>query len=468
MPLITAPYLSRTVGASGVGTYAYYYAIAHYFYIFGKMGLNNYGTREIAINRDEPAKRNYTFTSIYIQQLIISFLVMLLYIVFCLINVSNDIIIPALLGIYTLGCLFDIDWLYLGIEKFDKIAIKNIIVKVISLILIFMFVKNSNDLWKYTLVMSLGMFIGFLTLWIGVRKNVKFVKVSLKDSLKHIKPNMILLFPVLAANVYRYMDKVMVGKISGMTELGYYDSAEKIIYAISSFITAFNNIMMPRCTNLVIKNKIKKCKEYINKTMQFLFFIIMGMGFVILGLSKITVLVVFGKEFSSSIILLQTLSITLVFMTWSDVIRSLWILPHKKDKIFLLTITTGAIINIILNMILIPRYGSWGACIATIFAEMSVPIVQYLYFRKELDFKRIFKNQIIFLVAGIITAVLLNNIQIYFNINVINLCILLLVGISIYLCICILLYFIFKRKQLDEYITIGKNFINERIVVKNR
>lgn len=462
MPLITAPYLSRTIGAEGTGIYAYYYAIAHYFYLFGKMGLNNYGTREIAMSKDNKEKMDYTFSSIYKQQMISSLVIQVIYIIFCLFSINNNGIIPMILGLYTLGCLFDIDWLYCGLEKFDKIAIKNIIVKIITLVAIFLFVKTSADLWIYTLIMALGMFIGFLTLWIGVNKHIKFTSTSIKDVVKHFKPNLILLIPVLATNIYRSLDKVMVGKICDMTELGYYESAEKIIYAISGFIAAFNNVMIPKCTNLLANNNEEKCKKYISYTMQFLFFIILLMGAVCIGLSKPIILIVFGNDFSRSIILLQLLAVTLVFMIWSDVIRSLWVIPHKKDKVFLLTIGIGAVVNCILNSILIPKYSAAGACIATIAAELSVPIVQFIIFRKELDYKDLLIKQLVFVLSAIITIVFLGNIQAYFSIKIIDLAILLVIGSVFYILVCALLHLIFRRKDFISYISIIKNKILDK------
>lgn len=467
MPLITAPYLSRVIGAEGLGIYAYYYAIAHYFYLFGKMGLNNYGTREIAISKDNQEDMNHMFSSIYTQQIISSIIIQIIYTIFCLFSIKNDGLIPMILGIYTLGCLFDIDWLYLGLEKFDKIAIKNIIVKIITLIAIFIFVKNENDLWIYTLIMSAGMIIGFWTLWVGVKKYVKFKPVKIKEALKHLKPNAILLVPVLAANIYHSIDKVMVGQMCNMTELGYYDNAEKIIYAINGFITAFDNIMIPKCSKLVANNKQERCKQYISYTMQFLFFIILLMGSVCTGLAKHIVLIVFGDDFSRSIILLQLLAVTLIFMTWSDVIRSLWVIPIKKDKLFLVTIGTGAIVNIILNIVLIPKYGAAGSCIATIAAEFSVPLVQYIFFRKDLNYKQLIKQQIIFVVTAVVTVVFLGVIQKYFAVKIFNLIILLAIGSVFYIIVCFLLHLIFRRKDLMLYIKIAKEFI-ENILNKKK
>ncbi len=457
MPLITAPYLSRTVGAEGVGTYAYYYAIAHYFYIFGKMGLNNYGAREIAMVKNNKEKKNYTFSSIYYQQLLVTIVVLIIYIFFCSLHIKNNEFIPMILGLYTIGCLIDVDWLYTGGEKFSVIAIKNIAVKIISLVAIFLFVKTPADLWTYTLIMSLGMLFGFISLWFGIKKEVSFVKVKVKDILKHLKPNLILLFPVLAANIYHSIDKVMVGNMYSMTELGYYDNAEKIVYGINGFITAFTNIMMPKCSNLIISGNSERCKKYITFTMDFLLFIILFMGSVCGGISETIVSILFGYDFIKSATLLRLLVITLPFMVWSEVIRAMWVIPNKKDKVFLVTLSIGAILDFIFNLILIPYFGAIGACIGTIIAEMSVPITQFFFFKKELKYSNLIIDGLIFIISSTITILTLNTLQSTFVESITSIIILSIIGLITYLCITSILFLLFRKKIVVVLVNYLKN-----------
>lgn len=450
VPLVLAPYLSKTIGAEGIGTYAYYFAIAHYFYLFGKMGLNNYGAREIAMASEK--EKNYIFSAIFYQQLFASAIVFFVYLLFCIISLDGNNYIPLIFGLYVIGCLFDIDWLYTGSEKFDVIAKKNIIVKAISVILVFIYVKNSNDLWKYVLIMSIGMLFGYITLWIGIRKEITFVKVKFNDIIKHFKPNIILLFPVLSANIYRSVDKIMVGKMYSMSELGYYENAEKVIYAINSFITAFTTLMMPRCSILLAKNNFKKCFEKILNTVVFLFFIIILMGSTCSAISENIVLVVFGKDFSRSIYIMQLLTLTLPFMLWSEIIRSMWIIPNKKDNVFLTALGIGATLNFILNLLTIPKYGAIGACIATIIAECSVPIIQFIFLKNELNYKLLLKNALIFIFTGISNVIFLSFIKKYFEVNLVNLLLLLFIGTLSYIVITCLFILIFFKKTFVMYL----------------
>lgn len=452
IPLISIPYLSRVIGAEGIGVYAYYYAIAHFFYIFGKMGLNNYGTREIADAKEDQEKINYTFTSIFIQQVISGSLFLIIYMSNALYSYFNsgDNLISLILGLYVMGCLFDIDWLYFGLRRFDKIAVKNISIRIITLCSIFVFVKSSSDLWIYSVIMSLSMLLGIVIYWFDLRKYAKFTKVTLSSIVKHIKPNFVLLFPVIAVNIYCYVDKLMLGYVSGMVSLGYYENANKIICAIAGFISAFVNVMLPVCTNLISDKNSEKCIWYLDKSMQFLFFIIMMMSSVIFGLSEKVVLIILGKSFEESIIVVKLLLVTLFFTTWSNVIRSLWVIPNRKDWLFILSVSISAIINFLVNLILIPIYGVIGACIGTIVAEFIVPIVQYIFLKGELDYCKLIKNQYIFIISWLVTTVTLISIEVFFQVTAINLIILMIGGSIIYICCVLFLYFIFKLKEFNQ------------------
>ncbi|MCD7894955.1 MAG: flippase [Erysipelotrichaceae bacterium] len=458
MPLLTAPYLSRVVGAESLGTYAYYYAIAHYFYLIGKMGLNNYGTRQIAKTQNEE-ERYKTFSSIYSQQIITAGLMIIIYAIFCISQIKVNFVIPLILGIYVIGCLLDIDWLWCGLEKFSTIAIKNIIVKVLTIIGIFIFVKTAADLWKYTMIMSCGMLLGFITLWFGIRKYIKWRKPKLSEVLVHLKPNLILLFPILASNIYRSMDKIMVGQISGAAELGYYDNAEKIIYAISGLITAFTNVMLPRCTKLLAIGNKHKCYEYIKIAINFLYFLIGGMAFGIFALSDRIVILFYGNGYVNSIILLRILSVTILMMIWSEIVRSMWVIPNGKDKIYLCTLSVGAITNLIVNFILIPLYGAKGASVATIGAEFIVPCVQFIFLHSELNYRKMIRNTAPYLISGLSMVFILFTLSNSLVNNVLNLLILIFVGAFVYFLISIVFVYILNR-SLFEY---GKKTLSNYI-----
>lgn len=393
LPLLTAPYLARVVGADGIGTYAYYYAIAHFFYIFAKLGLNNYGTRQISRFRDTDELSEH-FSSIYYLQVLTATLANVIYWIYVLffIKETGNRIYAVILGIIIFAGFFDIDWLYSGLEQFKSISRKNIVVKVTSVILVFIMVKSPDDLWKYTLLMSASMLFGYLSMWIHLKSIIHFKKVPIRSILAHFKPNLILVIPVFAITVYRQMDKVMLGYMSTMEETGYYENAEKIIYALCGFITAFGTVMMPRISNMVARGEEKESNRYIVLSMQFMMSLMFAMAFGVIAVSDNMAVVLFGKDFSLSGPLMGALAITLPFIGWANIIRSQYVIPQGKDKTYIITVVTGAIINLIANAIFIPQLGAMGAVIGTILAEGSIPFTQFILLREKIQYKTILRK----------------------------------------------------------------------------
>ena len=165
IPLITSPYLARVIGVDGVGTYSYTYSIVHYFMLFTLLGLNNYGNRAIAKVRDDKEKLSKTFWSIYIFQVIMGLSMLALYVLYVLVSNTSYKTLAIIEILFIISAILDINWLFFGMEEFKKTITRNTIVKILNVVLIFLLVKNSNDLWKYTLIMAGMTTIGQLILW---------------------------------------------------------------------------------------------------------------------------------------------------------------------------------------------------------------------------------------------------------------------------------------------------------------
>ena len=159
VPLITSPYLSRTIGADGIGTYAYYNSIAYYFIIFIMLGLNNYGNRTIARTREKNSDLSRTFSSIYALQLIIGILVLCIYFIFAILLTDSDKVVAYVNIIYVASAIFDINWFFSGLEKFKILVFRNTVIKLLTFICILLFVKNADDLIIYVFIMSISTFI---------------------------------------------------------------------------------------------------------------------------------------------------------------------------------------------------------------------------------------------------------------------------------------------------------------------
>ena len=400
IPLATAPYLARILGTEGVGIYAYYFAIAQYFTLFAKLGLTNYGTRHLAIVRDNEKKLITEFSTLYTMQITVSMIVSLLYICFVLLF-AKEKVLASIFVVWVISVAFDIDWFLFAIEDFKSAAIRNCLVKGIAAFTIFIIVRSKDDIWKYAVITSFSYALGYIYLWIKCKKFISLKYIDKKKVLSHIKPCMVLMIPVIALSIYRSMDKVMLGILSNMEQTGLYEYAEKIVYCLTAFISSFGQVMMPRMTNLAAKNDRKTSVSYIHNSMSFIMFLSVGMCFGLMSISDSLVPILYGKGFHGSIILMKLLSITLIFIAWGNVIRSQYVIPNKKDKIYICSISIGALCNLLINAVMIPFYGAIGACIGTIIAELSVPIFQAIVLRKELQYKKMFIKAIPFLIFGI-------------------------------------------------------------------
>ncbi|MCI6932084.1 MAG: oligosaccharide flippase family protein [Tenericutes bacterium] len=432
-PLLTTPYLSRVVGTNGVGTYSYIYSIVYYFMLVTLLGVNNYGNRTIAKTRDDSIKLSKAFWEIYYMQLIIGIVMLFIYL-FSINYIFDEKLkfISFLASFFILSAILDINWLFFGLEEFKKTIIRNSIVKILSVVLVFLFVKNDNDIWKYMLIMSGSTCISQLVLWFFIKGKIKIVKVSFKDVLKHLKPNIVLFIPVIAVSLYKMMDKVMLGVITSMDEVGFYENAEKIINIPLVVITALGTVMLPRISNMIEKGNTKKMKEYIYKSFLFIGFITLAMAFGLAGIGENFAPWFFGSDFEKTGFLIVLLSSTIPFIGFANVIRTQYLIPNERDKIYIKSVIYGAIINFIANIIFIPSLKSIGACIGTISAEIMVMIYQTISVRRELPIKEYFRNIMPFFFKSIIMLMIISIFN-YININaIIRLMIQIMVGGMVY------------------------------------
>ena len=406
IPLITAPYLARTVKADGVGIYSYTYSIVYYFMLLTMLGVNNYGNRTIAKVREDKEKRSKEFLGIYALQLIIGIIMLVLYLGYVIIFNSAYKNIAIIQSLFIISAMFDINWFFFGMEEFKKTITRNTFIKIGNVILIFALVKSPDDLWKYTLIMSGMMCLSQFILWGFLRKKIKFVKIGLKDVIKHIKPNLVLFIPVIAVSLYKMMDKIMLGKIANVTEVGFYENAEKIIGIPMTLITALGTVMLPRISNIIEKGEINKVNDYISKSISFVMFMSLAMCAGLISVGYNFAPIYFGVEFQKTGILIMLLSVTLPFLSFANVIRTQYLIPAEKDKIYIVSVSLGAVSNLIMNILLIPKLESVGACIGTVTAEFIVMFYQAFAVRKKIQISKYIKNIIPFVLkAGVMLAV---------------------------------------------------------------
>ena len=388
LPLVTAPYLSRTVGTEGVGLYSDAWTISEIFCLIGMLGLADYGVRTIAQVRDDREKLNRAFSAIWQMQLLVAGVTLVLWLGYVFFVAGAEKTIALHLTMMSVSCLCSFDWCLMGLDIFRPIALRNTFVKSAAAVCVFIFVKNQNDLWIYAFVWSLATLAGNLSCVASLKGKVSYRRVPMKESLRHLRPCAVLFISVMAVSIYRRMDKVMVYNIAGASENGLYEDAEKIIYCLSGFISAIGTVMMPKIANLQEKGETERISRYIDKSMDLIICMVSAMAFGVAAVSDRFAPLFYGEEFRYSGTLMAPLGFTLIMIGFANVIRTQVVLPQKRDHIFVKSVCCGAVVNLIANACLIPSMKSMGAVVGTLLAEMTVPVVQFIILRKELPYRK--------------------------------------------------------------------------------
>lgn len=439
LPLITTPYISRVLGAENIGIYSYTISITTYFILFGSLGIALYGQREIAYWQKNKAKYSIVFWEIFILR-IITMMVSIIIFYFTFVRVGEYKIYYRILIFELMGNCIDISWFFQGLEEFKKTVTRNIIVKMISVICIFSFVKSNGDLYLYFWIYVLSTVIGNGTLWLYLPKFLEKVKFGELRIFKHLKPTIALFIPQIAIQVYTLLDRTMVGTIiTDKSEVGYYDQGQKIVKMLLAIITSMGTVMLPRIANTFAEGNKEKVKEYMNKSFNLVFLLSFPMIFGIIAVSNSFVPVFFGKGYDKVSTLISVISPIILLIGLSNVTGTQYLLPTKRQKEYTISVIFGAIINFIMNICLIWKYGAIGASIGTVIAELVVALIQIYFVRNDFDFKEILKNSRNYLISSIIMFIVCLILGKLINNNFISTIIQVTLGGIIYISILLIL-----------------------------
>lgn len=399
LPLVTTPYLARVLGAEKTGIYSFAHSVAYYFVLFAMLGLNNYGNREIARKRNDVTERSKTFWSIYFLQVCTGLVALTAYVVYCFIFKISDVV-SWILALYVLSACFDINWFFWGLEEFKITVTRNTVIKLVSVAAILLLVKSKDDLYLYTAIMTLSNLLSPLLLWPYLKKRIKWYNPNWTEVIAHLKPNLVLFIPVIAISLYKVMDKIMLGTLATYSEVGYYEYSEKVIAIPIACVNALGTVMLPRMSNLVANRKTEEENSIIKKSIIVGAALAISMGFGLMGIAKEFVPFFYGNGYEKCVSLFYILMPSCAFLAVANVIRTQFLIPRKKDKAFIKSVILGAVVNLIINALLIPGLQSVGAAIGTLAAEATVCIYQLIIVRRDLPVGGYVKNLLLLLFFG--------------------------------------------------------------------
>lgn len=455
LPLITAPYIARTIGPNGVGEYSYTYSIVSYFALFAKLGIDVYGNRSIAIIRDDQDRLNQTFSDILLVHIAISTLVLLLYFLFLLTVHTVHKTVSYIQCFYVIAELVQVNWLFFGLEKFKITVIRNAIIKLITVLLIFLFVKDEDDVFIYCAILSISAALSEIVIWVYVPKYVSFVKPNFRMAIKHIAPMISFFIPSIAVSLYKVMDKIMLGSMTDSVVLGFYENSEKVTAIGLTVVTALGTVMMPRMANLASKGNKEESRKITGLTIKYVSILSIAMAFGIAAVSNVFAPVFYGERFSACSVLMMGLSISIPFTAFANVIRTQYLIPNHRDRVYQLSVISGAIVNLAINWTLIPRMAAMGAVIGTVVAESAVCIIQSFFSRKDLPISYYITRSTPYLFFGLSMSVIVNMIGRYMKNSIITLTMQVIIGIVIYIGMCL----IYWRMTNDDLWTMFNNML---------
>ena len=454
IPLLTVPYLARVLGAEGIGSFSYYYSIAYLFSQFIILGMENYGNRCIAKCLGQKDQLSLTFSELFYMEVGIGSIVMFAYSFFVLF-ISKDVTLSICLIPVLFSSWFDVNWYLYGRENFKVISLRGIFVKIVTTALIFLLVKDRSDVVEYTLIMAGSIFLTQVIAWPLVLKEVNFVKVKSINVLKHIKPNLVLFIPVVAVSVYRTISKILLGSLTTVTEVGYFENAEKLVSAVLSIIVALGTVMLPRMTALFEEKNDAAISSLMSKTCVYTTFMSAIFCFGVFSVSEDLVLWFLGEEFRNSIQILQLLCLTMPFICFANVIRTQILIPRSLDKPFVISCIAGAVVNLVANVFFIRLWGGNGAAFSTLLAELTVFVVQY-YYCKEVMANYLGKEHLKTLVSmylyAVVMTVVLMMVDPYLELSHFNaLLVKSIIGALIYSFLVLLHIRVFGDKILEDF-----------------
>lgn len=446
-PLITTPYVSRVLKADGIGTYSYIESIVSYFVLFGTLGITTYGQREISYVQDNKEERTRIFWDTKILEVITGGVSLIIYLIFAF---TRNNILYILYAFNILSVIFDVSWLFQGLEEFGKIVIRNIVFKLINIIFIFAFIKTKNDLTLYVFGITFFAFIGNLSLWFGIPKYVNKIDFSKLKPFSNIKVVISLFIPTIAIQIYTVLDKTMIGIITKSEfENGYYDQALKISKIVLTIVIALGTVMIPRVGSLFQNGQSEEIKKLMYKSYRFVWFLGLPLCFGLIMCAGNFVPWFFGDGYDKVVNLLGILSFLILAIGINNVTGMQYLIPTKRQNTFTLTVCIGAIVNFCLNALLIPKYQSIGAAVGSVAAETTIAVVQIIIVRNELHPIEIIKQSFHYVLACFLMVVVLYFESKYLTSSIINTFIMVISGATVYFVVLLIIKDDFFLSNID-------------------
>lgn len=404
-PLITFPYVSRVLQASGNGRVNFAASVANYFMMVASLGIPTYGVRACARVRDNKDELTKTVQELFFINFVVTVLVSITYIVaiYTVPRFAEDKALFYINGINIVLNMIGMNWVYQALEQYDYITLRSIIFKLISIVLMFVLVHGQGDYVVYAAITVFASVGSYVLNFFRLRKIIKLKIYSNYNLRQHFKPIFTLFAQSVAASIYTNLDTVMLGFMKTDADVGYYHAAVKIKAVLLSLVTSLGNVLLPRMSYLVKNRMMSDFKKYMVKALNFEHLMAFPLAMYFILYSKESINIFAGPGYEGAVLAMQIIIVAVIPNGLTGVLGVQVLTSLERERYVLYSVLVGAVSDFLLNIVLIPGYGAAGAALATTIAEFLVLFVQ-IYFTRDLLLEiniRFFYYCVISIIAGI-------------------------------------------------------------------
>lgn len=451
-PLITFPYVSRILLSEALGKVSFFTAVSNYAIMIASLGISTYGIRAVA-----KVRNNRTDLSKVVEELLIINTITTIIVVGVLLSsirwvdkFQNDYELLLINCVLILGTPIGMNWFYSGLEQYSYITKRSIFFKTVSLILVFLLVKNSNDYYIYALITVFSSVTSYVCNFIYARKFCDYVSIKQLKFRRHYKQILVLFASILAVNIYTNLDTVMLGFICGDKEVGLYSVAVKVKAVLLTLVNAISAVLLPRLSYYLSEKKNDEFNKVLKKSTSLILLISLPLAVLFIIEAKDSILVLGGEDYIGAVLCMQIIMPILVISGISNITGNQILLPNGKDSFFMVAVIMGAAVDLIMNLLLMPHLGCVGAAIATLLAETTQMGIQMIcskkYLRGNINWIEILKIMLAVFVTSML--VLLLKSIIFINNGFVSL----LFFSGFYILIYFILLLLFKEYVIKEIV----------------
>ena len=407
-PLITFPYVCRVIEADGIGQINFFQSIISYISLFTCLGIPMYAIREIARDRNDVVQMNRTAMEILLLHSILTLVGYIIVAILCMTvpqlqaNISLFLILSLTIFFTAIGC----EWFYQGIEDFKYITIRGLVVKTISVALLFLFVKDKTDLLYYGCYSVFGVLGGNIFNFFRLRKyihreNIIFSKLCIR---RHIKPVLKVFSFSIVTSIYLQLNTILLGFLKNALAVGYFAAANKVMHMLLQMSACLGSVMMPRASHLIAENRDDEFNRLIQKSYDFTLAIALPITIGLICCAPSLIVALCGTNFEYSILPSQIIAPIILMVAISNVFGIQVLFPKGKINIVTLCCGLGAIADLLLNLCLIPFLSYIGTSIAYLGAEVTTTVSMFFIGRKYIPIEYFKRTHLTYVLGCVVMA----------------------------------------------------------------